>query len=172
MLGGASCPGTHVPPFSLPVGIDLDATQTITVTALGALDSGVDGFLTGKRIRIHDRTTQAIVGPTAVFGPGATRTTVGSRRFVGSTPVLLAAGFQRSIIASGFDQTDPNLDTGGAFPGTINTGGAIPSVGGSCYASDPTACPTIVDGGPSVATAPAASSSTSCRRCPSRARGY
>jgi hypothetical protein len=132
------------------LGIDFNVTQAINVTALGAFDSGTDGFATGKSVRIYDRTTQLIVAQ-LIFAPGGGAPLIGSYRFATIAPVLLAAGFQGSIVASGFGQVDPNLNTsGGAFPGTINTGGAFTFVGGSRYALDPNAYPTIIDGGPAV----------------------
>jgi hypothetical protein len=42
------------------------------------------------------------------------------------------------------------VTTLGAFPGTIDTGGAITLVGASRHASDPNSYPTIIDGGPAV----------------------
>ena len=51
-IGNQSCTGA--------LGIDFDVTQAINVTALGAFDSGTDGFATAKNVRIYDRTTQTM----------------------------------------------------------------------------------------------------------------
>ena len=135
------------------LGIDFDVNQAITITSLGAFDSGADGFATAKTVRIYDRTTQTVVGPSLTFLAG-TGTLIGSYRFApsGLISFVLAAGFQGSIVADGFGQADPNYNTSGSpFPGTVNTGGgAITFVGGARYANTAGVYPTILDGGPAV----------------------
>jgi hypothetical protein len=115
------------------LGIDFNVTQAINVTALGAFDSGTDGFATSKNVRIYDRTTQTIVAQ-FILAPGSVAPLIGSYRFATIPAVMLAAGFQGSIVADGFSQADPNLNTSG----------------GSRYEATAGVYPTIIDGGPAV----------------------
>lgn len=136
--------------FAGSLGLDFDVLSPITVTHLGAFDSGLDGWSSQMSIRIFDRVTGLGVGNQLNIS-GAFGTTVGNSRFFDTVDFVLGAG-QYSIVAFGFDASNPNgnAGAGGAGP-TQNTGGGLISfTGGGRYSTNNAfEYPTNLDGGPS-----------------------
>lgn len=132
------------------LGLDFNVNQAINITALGAFDSGADGFASAKSVRLYDRSTGLAVA--SVLIPAGTGVALdGAFRFLTIPSITLNVGFMGSIVADGFSQADMNFNTGGgAFPGTVNTSGAFTFVNGSRYANTAGVYPTITDGGPAT----------------------
>ena len=129
------------------VGLDFNVTGAISVTQLGAFDSGANGFAGPVTVSLYNRTTQAIV-TTTTFAAGTGGTLVGSDRFVSlGVPVTLAAGAY-SIVAT-YTLNDPIYNAnrnGNTAPSTLNSGsGAIAFTGTGRYGFSNT-YPTNTDG--------------------------
>ena len=150
--------GNQVWPGSL--GMDFDVLAPITVDRLGVFDSGGDGLASRLTATIYDRQTQAAVA-SLTFGAGFTGTLVNGSRFLAlPAPLALAAGFQGSIVASGYGANEPNGNLGclagaGAsclgntiVPSSMNTGGGLIAFVGSARYSNGTGFPTSLDSGP------------------------
>ena len=139
-------------PGSLGMDFDVTAPQGISVTRLGAFDSGSDGIAGGNTISvgIFDRVTMAQVGASVTF-TGTAGILEGGSRFLPITPINLPVGFQGSIVAQGYGGSEPNgnAGNGGAFGTTDDGGGAISFVGSSRF-GDPAGgftYPATPDGG-------------------------
>lgn len=138
--------------FGNSLGLDFNVTSAtgITVTALGAYDSGAIGALvgvdgvSGVTVAIYDRVTQLQVGPSVHFD-GTNGVQINSNAFLPDL-INLPGGFQGSVVAF----NDPNYNSGGG-PNPTSTendgGGLISFVGGGRFGGG-FAYPTIVDGGP------------------------
>jgi hypothetical protein len=137
--------------FGGSLGMDFNVGSTaILVTSLGVFDSGSNGLSAPLSVAIFDRTTQTIVPGTLVnFPTGTPGTLIGGSRFIDVPDVVLAAGFQGSVVAWGYNGAEPNGNThGGPAPWTTNGGGLISFVGSSRFGFTPGAFPNIPDGGP------------------------
>jgi PEP-CTERM motif len=120
--------------YGQALGMDFNVLSAITVTKLGAFDSGQDGFAVGTTIQvaIFDRNTQAIVSPIASFTNATPGTLSGNQSFIDIADITLAAG-QYSVVAVGFNANDKNGNYN-FIPNTgptMNTGGGLISFSGS-----------------------------------------
>lgn len=141
--------------FGNTLGMDFDVSQTITVTSLGAFFGDNINNLTfqnpaGVTVGIFDSTSQTLVGSSVTISPSNFNTLVNGDAFINiGTPIVLAAGFQGTIVAL----NDPNYNSnGGANPTSTlsDGGGAISFVGGGSYSFNNAslAYPTTPDAGP------------------------
>lgn len=135
------------------LGMDFDVLSPITVTQLGAFDSGQNGFAQPVQVGIFDRSSGVLQGVSAVLS-GTSNTLVGKQRFADIADFNLGVG-NYSIVAVGFGSNEQNGNTHGAGTGgpTIDTGGGLISfVGKSRYnaaANTTLSLPSIEDFGPS-----------------------
>jgi hypothetical protein len=110
------------------LGLDFNVLSDITVTHLGAFDSGQNGFAVGTSIQvaIFDRDTQGMVGSIATFTKDAPGTLSGKQSFMDVADFNLAPG-KYSVVALGFNANDKNGNTvlGGTGPAMDNGGGLI-----------------------------------------------
>ncbi|GJG86523.1 hypothetical protein tb265_17040 [Gemmatimonadetes bacterium T265] len=139
--------------FGGAFGIDFDVgAAPIVVSALGAFDDGQDGLRSPITVRLYERTTQSLFA-SLTFPTGTGAMLRGGYRIADlATALRLPAGFQGSLVATGYGDPQERLANNGywPFPGTITTGGFLDFVGGGRYTLDPDAFPTTVDGGPAV----------------------
>lgn len=136
--------------FDGVLGMDFDVLTPITVTKLGAFDSGQDGFAGTIVVGIFDRNTEALVGTSASM-TGTSAPLDGSSRFVDVPDFFLPAG-SYSVVAVGFSSSDRNGNVlfGGASPTVDTGGGAIGFVGTSRWGLSTTlSFPANPDLGPS-----------------------
>jgi hypothetical protein len=132
--------------FGGPLGMDFNVNSPIEITALGVFDSNADGLNSQLTVYIYDRTTGTALAQ-EVFATGNTGTLVDGERFLAlATPLDLAAGFQGSIVAEGYNvEVEDNNALG---VGTTNSGGGLISfVGSGRYGTTAGSFPTIVDVG-------------------------
>ncbi len=144
-----------------PLGMDFSAERTLTVTALGAFDSGGDGFRSTVRVQLWSRnenntpdnfaddTGQAVLAEVefSAASPGAAD---GGSRFINlPAPLNLPVG-NYSIVAWGYSDLEPNGNAGGvaAAWSTCDTDGSIVFDGGGRYGSTGGSFPGNLDGGP------------------------
>ena len=118
--------------FNGSLGMDFDVNMPIVVTSLGAFDSGQDGFQNAITVALFNRVTEQIVGSTVTFT--GTPSLEGGSSFQTITPIPLPAGFQGSIVASGYNASEPNGNAGIFSPPSPNRtmddgGGLISFVG-------------------------------------------
>src|SRR6187402_2865412 len=114
---------------SLGMDFDVQNANGIVVDRLGAFDSGSDGLNMPIEVGIYDRNLGTLAtATTTVFSPGATGTLEGGSRFLNlAAPLALPAGFQGSIVAWGYGDTELNGNLGVAGPPgplTVNHAGA------------------------------------------------
>ncbi len=127
------------------------AAGGITVTQLGAFDSGQNGFSSAISVGIFNFNTQTIVA--GLSASLTTNNTVadGQSRFIDNADVFLAAG-NYSIVAVGYGPNEQNGNAGlGGTPPTINTGGGLVTFFGAARNLNGTTAlvfPTLVDSGP------------------------
>ena len=145
-----NAPGNGNQKFVGSLGMDFQVNSNITVSSLGAFDSGQDGFVGPILIQLYDLSNLLTPIASTSTGTGTTGTLIGGSRFYSIAPIVLIAGFQGSIVASGFSASDMNGNM--SFPGftgatTDSLGGAISFIGSSRYGNT-TAFPTILDSGP------------------------
>src|SRR5665213_4370935 len=132
--------------FGGPLGMDFNVNSAIEITALGVFDSNADGLNSQLTVYIYNRTTGTALAE-QVFATGNTGTLVNGERFLTlATPLDLAAGFQGSIVAEGYNvEFEANSGLG---VGTTNSGGGLISfVGSGRYGATAGSFPTIVDAG-------------------------
>lgn len=135
-------------PYGL--GMDFDVNSEVTVTQLGAFDSGSNGLSSTITVFIYDRDTQQQIA-SLTFTPGSPGTLVGGSRYKALTcPVSLPAGFHGKVVADGYSASEPNGNGfGGAVTWTTNTmGGKITYVNSATYSNSAGVYPTNIDGGP------------------------
>jgi hypothetical protein len=96
------------------LGLDFTVSLPIRVTALGAFDSGADGISSDIFVGIYDLANQVWVTPLVNFN-GKSATGGSSYAFLNIAPFILGPG-NYSIVAAGFNGTDPNFNTN-IFPG-------------------------------------------------------
>jgi hypothetical protein len=138
--------------FTGPLGMDFDVNADITVTRLGAFDSGSDGLLSEISTRLYDRDSETVLAELS-FTPEDPGELVGGSLFKELEPPLkLAAGLRGSIVASGYGPAEFNGNQGSVDLGlAADDGGcAISFVGGGRFGVglNPDAFPDVVDGGP------------------------
>lgn len=134
------------------LGLDFNVNTPITVTELGAYDSGLTAQLAGVHgssgvtVAVYDRRTGTQVGPSVTFTPSNVGTQINADAFLPIAPLSLPAGFQGSIVAF----NDPNYNSEGVINSTSiqnDGGGDISFVGGGRYGGA-SGFPGTVDGGP------------------------
>lgn len=137
------------------LGLEFDVNQAITITSLGAYDTGNPSQLNGPNgtsgvtVGIYNRNTQSLVTPTVTFTPTNPGTQINSDAFLSITPTTLGPG---NYMVVAFNDNNYNSYGGTNLFSTENTGGGLISfVGGADYSSSASSIgyPTIVDGGPS-----------------------
>ena len=135
------------------LGMDFEVLAPITITALGAFDSGGDGFDDDILVGIFNTTTSLQVGTSASLTTANTVPGGNNNRFYDIPDFVLGVGWY-SIVAVGFDTRDMNGNVGiGGMGPTEYTGGGLLQFGwGGRYMFDPTdtslALPDTRDGGP------------------------
>lgn len=129
------------------LGMDFDVLSSITVTQLGAFDSGQNGFANTILVGIFNRDSRALVTSAATF-TSASQPLLGNSRFFDISDVTLAPG-RYSIVAVGFGPTDANGNGGTGTGPSIDTGGGLLTfVGTSRWSSSTTlSFPLNLDGG-------------------------
>ncbi|ADB17731.1 autotransporter-associated beta strand repeat protein [Pirellula staleyi DSM 6068] len=134
-------------PFTGSLGMDFDVTAPITVTNLGAFDSGSDGINGTINVRLYDRTNPGTPLATASLS-GTSQQLVGGSRFLSLlTPIPLPAGFQGRIVTDGYSAAEPNGNS--ATPvWTTNGGGAMNFVGVGTFDTLTNVYPTNSEGTP------------------------
>ena len=130
------------------LGMDFTVNSVITITSLGAYDSGQDGFANSITIQLFDAANTATAIATILTGTGTTGTLIGGSRFYAITPIILAAGFHGSIVASAFSisDMDANNSISTITATTDSLGGAL-TFTGSRYDSNLGVFPGTVDTG-------------------------
>lgn len=151
-----------VPEFTLGIqdfggslGMDFDVANPVTVTRLGAFDSGSDGLFQPITVGIYDRNTGEAVTPLVEFAVDDAGTPAredgelreGSRFLSLASPVTLPAGFQGCIVAYGYGPLEP-LGNPNAGEWTTFSGGSLVFVGKARYDVNTGVFPATVDGGP------------------------
>ena len=132
--------------------MDFDTSGELTVTALGAFDSGSDGLNRDINVQLWSRADGAGVEvlASADFTGDDPGTLEGGQRFKAlADPVTLPAG-SYTIVGTGYGAGEPNINVGVAAAEGLSSndaGGVITFVGGSRW-GDAGAFPPNVDGGP------------------------
>ena len=120
--------------------------QNILVTALGAFDSGLDGFGAANiTVAIYNSVGTTLASQTFTGTTTGTAGTLGNAadgnssayRFLSVSPITLYAGQTYAIVASGLGSTlNPDYNSGGgATLITANTGGGLLSFGNDYYST-------------------------------------
>ncbi len=137
--------------FNGSLGMDFDVNSDIEISRLGVFDSGSDGLSLPLRAHIYDRNNTTAPVVTLNFATGSTGALVDGSRFLDlkSSPLVLPAGFEGTIVAEGYAAGEPNGNVGtGSVAGTTDDGGgAISFVGNSRFGPN-NLFPGAVDGGP------------------------
>jgi hypothetical protein len=142
--------GTGNQAFTGALGMDFNVTSPITITRLGAFDSGQNGFSSSINVGIFNRNTQTLVPGLSAVLTTANSVLVGQSRFFDIADIGLPVG-NYSIVAQGFSSADPNgnVGAGGGPAPTINGGGSLTFVGGGRFDfAAALVFPTIPDAGP------------------------
>lgn len=140
-------------PYVLGMDFNVNAGQSILITALGAFDSGQDGFVHDMQVGIYDRNTQTLIPGAFVTLSGTNQVLEGESRFQTlSSAINLTAG-NYSIVAFGFGTDDPfgNARFGGPTPTIDDGGGLITFVNNARYQPPPNSglvFPQVNDEGP------------------------
>jgi hypothetical protein len=125
--------------FGGNLGDDFNVNQAITITQLGAFDSGQDGFVGTINVGLFQRlpggnpnTDVTGVLLTSTTLTGTSGTLMGNYRFAAlSTPITLQPGFY-SVVAVGFSGSDLNGNENiSGFTVTTNDGGGLISFVGT-----------------------------------------
>jgi hypothetical protein len=118
------------------LGMDFDVNAPIQITALGAFDSGNNGFLNNIDVILYNRDTQASVAAVQ-FSPSMWGYGLGASCFQNlAAAITLQAGFHGTIVAQGYGilEQNGNSNSSGSYATSLNTGnGAISFVGTSRY---------------------------------------
>ncbi len=137
--------------FGGALGMDFTVNDSIIIDSLGVFDSGSNGLSTPITARIFDRTRPQVAIATLVFPAGSPGTLIDGSRFLDLTvPLQLPAGFQGTIVASGYNGAEPNGNQGSVALGltTDNGGGLISFLPTTRFGNDPNQFPFSGDGGP------------------------
>jgi hypothetical protein len=142
------------------LGMDFSVERPLTVTALGAFDSGGNGFAQPIRVQLWTRdergtpdnfaddTGMAVLSEFTLNAANPGQADGGSRFINLAAPLTLPVGTY-TIVASGYGAAEPNGNSGiSPGPWSMNTGnGAITFDGGSRFGTAGL-FPGTVDGGP------------------------
>ena len=150
--GNQNYPGT--------LGMDFSVERTISVTALGAFDSGSDGFALPIRVQLWTRNenstpdnfaddTGLAVLADLTFSAATPGAADGGSRFIAlAAPLTLPVGTY-CIVAWGYGDAELNGNAGGLTAAwTINDGGGSITFDGGGRFGNPGAWPANLDGGP------------------------
>jgi hypothetical protein len=116
------------------LGNDFTVNTPITVTALGAFDSGSDGIFTSPvDVALYDADSGALVSQVVNFSTASPGVAIGGSRFKDLVVSLnLPAGFHGSIVGSNYGGAGGTEVNGNAFLQTpnwsLNTGGGAISL--------------------------------------------
>ncbi|MBL9125991.1 MAG: hypothetical protein JNL97_00020 [Verrucomicrobiales bacterium] len=133
--------------FGGALGMHFNVLRPVRVTRLGVFDDSSDGLFLAITARLYDRTSRTAVAE-LVFTPEDPGELIGGSRFKNlAQPVVLPAGFQGTIAASGYGGDERN---GNGMPGrsVFGAGGSLEFVGTSAYEVNPAGYPGTADGGP------------------------
>jgi hypothetical protein len=134
--------------FGGSLGLDFDVTQQVYVDQLGVFDSGSNGLVANLTARLYNRATQTQIA-SLTFTPADPGTISGGSRFKRlSTPIILPAGFQGTIVAEGYTAGEPNGNSMGAAPVWTTAGGGAINFVGVGRNGNAGSFPTNLDGGP------------------------
>ncbi|MES2706013.1 MAG: fibronectin type III domain-containing protein [Verrucomicrobiota bacterium] len=132
--------------FGNALANEFDVLNSITLTKLGCFDDLSDGISSPITVRLYDRGNTAAPLLEMVFPPDDPATAAvredgvlagGNRMLPLASPLTLPAGFQGSIVASGYGSGDRIGNIGGVRPwGTDNGGGVISFAGRRSYWGD------------------------------------
>ena len=133
--------------FGGALGMDFDLVVPIKITKLGVFDDSSDGLGLTIKARIFDRSTGKEL-TLLEFTPENPGELVGGSRFKDlSQALVLPAGFQGTIAASGYGAGE-RLGNNVAGRSVFGAAGAIRFVGTSRYGTDPDKFPNTPDAGP------------------------
>jgi hypothetical protein len=133
--------------FGGALGMDFDVLRPIRVTRLGVFDDSSDGLFLPISARLYDRATREVIA-SLDFTPEAAGDLIGGSRFLTlPQPVTLPAGFQGTMVASGYGGDERN-GNGVAGRSVFTGGGSIAFVGSARYGVAPADFPGTPDGGP------------------------
>lgn len=135
--------------FGGALGMHFQVDRPIFVTRLGVFDSGGDGLFLPISARLYNRETMQVVASLS-FDPGDEGELIAGSRFKNlTTPLALPAGFQGTMVASGYGAEEMNGNAGSVDLGlTTFGGGCLRFVGTSAFNTDGAAFPLSNDGGP------------------------
>lgn len=133
--------------FGGALGMDFDVASPIKVTKLGVFDDSSDGLFLPINARLYNRATQEVVATLDFTADSAGELVEGSRFKSLPSPLSLPAGFQGTMVASGYGGDERN---GNGLEGrsVYSAGGAILFVGTARYGVNPSGFPDTADGGP------------------------
>jgi len=134
------------------LGMDFDTSGELTVSALGAFDSGSDGLSRSINVQLWSRADGAGVEvlASADFTTEDPGTLEGGQRFKALADAVTLPAGSYTIVGTGYGAGEPNINLGVAPAEGLSTndaGGVITFVGGSRW-GDAGAFPANVDGGP------------------------
>ncbi len=140
--------------FGGVLGMDFDVSNPVYITKLGVFDDGSDGLNLPLTARLWDRATQTEL-VAIEFTPDDPGELVGGSRFKAlSNPVLLEVGFQGTITAEGYGDTERLRnrlnDPANIVWTTQDGGGSLAFVGSSRWGLTPGMFPNNVDEGPAA----------------------
>lgn len=107
------------------LGLDFNVgSGPLWVTQLGTFDSDINGFgaLTTIKVGLFERTTGTLVGSSLSFtgvDPGALDGAWRTKPL--PSPIPLVAGGRYSVVAIGYNGSDPNYNTFGAGDASVNS---------------------------------------------------
>ena len=133
------------------LGLDFDVARSIQITKLGVFDEDSDGLNLTLTAAVYDRQTQKPL-VTLEFTTDSPGDLVGGSRFKTlPQPLVLAAGFQGTMVAYGYGDGERNFNRGIGVddPTLFQTfdGGSLVFIGGSRY-GDAGQFPVNPDSGP------------------------
>ncbi|MES2706010.1 MAG: lamin tail domain-containing protein [Verrucomicrobiota bacterium] len=142
------------------LGMDFVVKKAVTVSALGAFDSGGDGMKSTITVRLwrrdekgtpdnfgDDQAVGAALAQAAFTAADAGILEGGSRFKALAAPLVLEPGAY-TIAASGYGDEEPNGNGNGSSWTTDDAGGALSFVGRSRYGGSGPSFPATVDSGP------------------------
>lgn len=138
--------------FGGSLGMDFNVDRPVQITQLGVFDEYSDGLSLTLHAAIWDRkTTNELVN--LEFTPEEPGDLVGGSRFKTlSTPLVLPAGFQGTIVAYGYGALERLFNTGNRPEDVAQLqtfdGASLTFVGLGRWAATPGAFPDTADGGP------------------------
>jgi hypothetical protein len=134
--------------FGGALGMDFNVVVPVTVTRLGVFDDSSDGLFLPISARLYNRSTLEVLA-SLEFTPEDPGELVEGNRFKDlPAPVTLPAGFQGTMVASGYGGDERNGNVGVTDLTVFSGAGALEFVGTARYGVDPAEFPDVPDGGP------------------------